>query len=123
LQFGLSEEEYDKALAFQGGVCAICLKPPVTVALGTDHEHASGLTRGFTCMTCNKAIAYLRDSRERALRVAAYLDLPPVTAALGHEVYGRPGRVSRRLRGKEKRILLEKHAAALAALKAKYGRR
>lgn len=122
MQFDLTPEEADQALAYQGGGCAVCRRLPVNTRLGTDHNHATGQTRGFLCWGCNKALSYLRDDPELARRAADYLEHPPVSLALGRDVYGRPGRVSRRMKPKERAELLARHAATLAGLGAGYTR-
>jgi hypothetical protein len=38
--YGITLAEYDEMLEQQGGVCAICHRPPVTVRLSVDHDHA-----------------------------------------------------------------------------------
>lgn len=68
--------------------------------LHVDHRHADGLTRGILCWIHNAAIGKLRDNAEHARRIAAYLDAPPVTSALGRNVYGLTG--SRESGGPEK---------------------
>lgn len=37
--YGITIKEYEERLAQQNGCCAICLKPPATVALSVDHDH------------------------------------------------------------------------------------
>lgn len=76
--FGISIEEYDAILARQGGVCAICRQRPVSKRLAVDHDHATGEVRGLLCSRCNHdLLGALHDSLEVALRVVAYLLLPP----------------------------------------------
>lgn len=49
-QFSITPEEYDLILAEQGGVCAVCKKPPKeNKRLAIDHSHRSGLVRGLLC--------------------------------------------------------------------------
>jgi hypothetical protein len=60
--YGISIEEYNVILAAQGGVCAVCKQPPVTVArrvgmrgggnlvrFSVDHDHVTGAVRGLLC--------------------------------------------------------------------------
>lgn len=37
--YGITIKEYEYRLANQNGCCAICLKPPATLALSVDHDH------------------------------------------------------------------------------------
>lgn len=102
--YGISVSEYAKILEFQKGACFICQKPPVKTALGTDHDHKRGQTRGLLCWNCNKAVAYLIDSVERARRLYDYLASPPAARALGFTPSARVGRSTRKWKTKtEKR--------------------
>lgn len=51
--YGISLEEYDKILEYQGGRCAICRRAPKPgEAFHVDHEHKggpSGPVRGLLC--------------------------------------------------------------------------
>jgi hypothetical protein len=38
--YGVTLANYNEELKKQGGVCKICLRPPVTVSLSVDHDHA-----------------------------------------------------------------------------------
>lgn len=37
--YGITIKEYEERLAQQNGCCAVCLKPPRTLALSVDHDH------------------------------------------------------------------------------------
>ncbi len=52
---GATTELYHILLQHQGGVCAICHKPPTTT-LCLDHHHPSGTPRSLICTGCNAAI-------------------------------------------------------------------
>jgi hypothetical protein len=41
-KYGLSEDEWQKILTRQNGVCAVCEKVPTTGRLCIDHEHVKG---------------------------------------------------------------------------------
>lgn len=62
---GISEAEYERRLAEQGGGCAICGAKPRTRRLHADHRHTGdGAVRGLLCFRCNKylpAAMYLTD--------------------------------------------------------------
>ncbi len=50
----LTEAEYEAMLEAQGGVCALCGRPPTAKqALAPDHDHKTGRVRGLVCWTCN----------------------------------------------------------------------
>lgn len=92
--FHITVEEYEKILALQGGVCAICKLPPKKMRLAVDHDHKTGLIRGLLCSICNRAIARFRDDLERFKACVEYFTTPPATRALGEPRYGLKGRVS-----------------------------
>lgn len=86
--FRLTPEEWDTILEYQGGVCAISGKPPVTVRLSTDHNHRSGLVRGLLSLSMNRGLGYFNDDPVLLRKAADYLENPPAIAALGREVFG-----------------------------------
>lgn len=53
-------------------VCEICARAP-SAALHFDHDHTTGLFRGWLCGACNKALGLFRDDPDRLLAAAAYL--------------------------------------------------
>jgi hypothetical protein len=92
--FNLDAGDYERIVTHQGGVCAICRKPPKTKPLAVDHCHTTGLTRGAACNMCNRALAAFRDNPELLKAAAEYLENPPATKALGAPRYGLRGRVT-----------------------------
>ena len=94
-QHSRSEDQYLAILAFQGGVCALCGKPPQPGKnLHVDHDHAparrgdpacdhphekscSNCWRMLLHRHCNDFFALVRDSQELMLRGAALLNDPP----------------------------------------------
>lgn len=73
-QLGLSLEDYETLLAEQGGVCPICLFPPKTRRLDTDHDHRTGAVRGLLTHRCNQGLQCFNDDPERLRRAADYLE-------------------------------------------------
>lgn len=71
--YGLSEAQYDKMLARQGGTCALCGRPPKTRRLHVEHNHKTKQVRGLTCHFCNRQII-ARNTLQTARRLVAYLD-------------------------------------------------
>lgn len=58
--YGISLTQYERLLEQQGGVCAICGRPPRTrPVLDVDHDHLNGLVRGLLCGNCNRAVGLL----------------------------------------------------------------
>jgi hypothetical protein len=56
--FGITLAEFNTQLARQGGVCAICKKPPEinTRRFCVDHNHSTGVLRGILCSWCNRTL-------------------------------------------------------------------
>lgn len=102
-QYGITAEDYDKILAFQGGGCAICGAPPGKNRLAVDHDHTTGLTRGLLCWRHNAGLQKFGDDADLMENGAYYLRQPPATHALGHESFGRTGRVTNRRPKRRKR--------------------
>ena len=70
-------------LAAQGGVCALCHRPPLAgKTLHVDHDHATGRVRGVLCFTCNNALGDFEDDPGRLRGAASYLEsfIPPCPA-------------------------------------------
>ena len=62
--------------------CPICLRPEIEVrgrggrksgSWCCDHDHVTGLFRGWLCHDCNRGIGALADNPDRILRVLDYL--------------------------------------------------
>ncbi len=88
--YGITLEEYDKILEVQGGVCALCKRPPPSGQhLHIDHQHEqgkSGRLNGLLDMRCNKFIkGNLTVAQVEALY--EYMMNPPAVVALGREVW------------------------------------
>jgi Fe-S cluster biogenesis protein NfuA len=87
--FGITKEEGDLIIEFQGGGC-ICAPwtgyRGQTRALSTDHDHATGVIRGKLCKHCNDLLGRIRDNIEFFRRMMAYLENPPAVRLLGERV-------------------------------------
>lgn len=72
LIYGIDLDEYERMLAVQGGVCAICDQPEKAKnrLLCVDHDHQTGVVRGLLCTRCNTALGSyeLMARNERAMR-------------------------------------------------------
>jgi hypothetical protein len=79
---GITHAEFDRMLAEQHGVCAICgqtetishTRAGTIKALAVDHDHQTGRIRGLLCHRCNVAIGLLREDRDLFAAAVAYLD-------------------------------------------------
>jgi hypothetical protein len=92
--FNVCSEEYETMLLAQNGVCAVTGRASNN-NLHIDHDHDSGLIRGLLSPWANAGLVYFNDNPVLLRAAAAYLESPPATAALGEEVYGVVGRVTR----------------------------
>jgi len=96
--FNLTPDEYDQILEYQGGVCAICGRPPKPgKRLAVDHDHATGHVRGLLDFVCNRRVLGAR-SVDILVKTAAYVTDPPALKALGRNVVanGRPKKKRKR---------------------------
>ena len=71
-RFDLTPEQFLSMEKAQGGVCAICLKPPKKKRLCVDHCHATGKVRGLLCHGCNASLGMLREDPDTIQRLLAY---------------------------------------------------
>jgi hypothetical protein len=83
--YGLTDGEYARLLAFQGGTCAFptCRARGARKRLAVDHDHDTGLPRGLLCVAHNyqllgkfvndlqDALDYLADPPAQRMRRAA----------------------------------------------------
>lgn len=69
--YGLGPEDFQRLLAEQNNVCAICGGGARRLVL--DHDHRTGRVRGILCCVCNLALGSFGDSEEVLVRAAGYL--------------------------------------------------
>lgn len=72
-KYGIDMAEFDRMLAAQGGVCAICGGLSGGRRFHVDHDHTTGAVRGLLCSSCNTAIGHLGDDPNRVAAAATYL--------------------------------------------------
>lgn len=85
--YGITEAQYNAILKYQGGVCAICDKPPKEGRnLQVDHDHKSGLVRGLLCWYCNKKRIGKETDPKLFDYAAMYLRRPPAQDIIGAHV-------------------------------------
>lgn len=89
--YEITVEEYDSILASQGGVCAVCGRPPGSVRLCVDHDHGHAMKHGKRAsvrglihgMPCNRFLV-MKGITPAMLRGAAnYLENPTAPPILG----------------------------------------
>jgi hypothetical protein len=79
LLYGLSLADYERMLAEQGNVCAICgledtaLTRNGTPRLRVDHNHHTGRIRGLLCHLCNTRVGTI-EAHELVAKANAYLE-------------------------------------------------
>jgi Recombination endonuclease VII len=71
-RYGISRADYAALLARQGGVCAICGKPPEKT-LCVDHCHSTGRIRGLLCRKCNFGLGCYAEDQAAMIAALAYL--------------------------------------------------
>ena len=62
--------EYERLLAIQSHVCAICKKTPDKNKLSVDHCHKTGKIRGLLCVKCNSSVVPAVEHHEDLLDIA-----------------------------------------------------
>jgi hypothetical protein len=73
-KYGITLGEYDALLARQGGVCAICRRPPNDeISLHVDHEHGTGRIRGALCVRCNNGLGLFQEDPALFASAVRYL--------------------------------------------------
>lgn len=84
--FGLTLEERDQLIEYQGGGC-ICKDwtgyNGATRSLSTDHDHETGVVRGALCKHCNDLLGRVKDDPRYFQRMIAYLTHPPAVQLFG----------------------------------------
>jgi len=85
--YGITSDQFDQLLAFQGGVCYICKSPPQGKRIMVvDHEHSAGRAgkiRGILCLICNLKFLGREKKSDRFHNAAEYLDDPPAVRLFG----------------------------------------
>jgi hypothetical protein len=85
--FGMTLEDEAAMRAAQGGVCAICGRPPTgkQMVLDIDHDHKTGIIRGLLCGSCNRALGLLKDDVSVLEKAIAYLKAPRAGAPVARK--------------------------------------
>ena len=70
-RYGITSADYDRLVAEQGGLCALCReRAPEHV----DHDHLTGAVRGVLCSCCNQGLGNFRDDAATVRVAADYLE-------------------------------------------------
>lgn len=76
-RYGIQVDDFDRMNDNQGGVCAICRRPPTWEnrrRLSIDHCHTTGTVRGLLCDGCNQGIGRFNDDPNLLREAIAYLE-------------------------------------------------
>lgn len=74
-RYGITQADYDRMLALQGGRCAICATDdPGKKSWCIDHDHDTEAVRGLLCSLCNTGIGNLRDDPDILKSAVSYLE-------------------------------------------------
>ena len=72
-QYGITIDDYDKILADQGNVCAICRGGTSKRHFAVDHNHKSGQIRGLLCARCNRGLSVFMDRIDNLRAAVKYM--------------------------------------------------
>jgi hypothetical protein len=83
-RFGITPQQYDRMLANQNGVCAVCHRPETCRnnwskngeirPLHVDHDHKTGEIRALLCNHCNTTLGSMNEDPERIRALAEYAE-------------------------------------------------
>ncbi len=78
-RYAITLADYHEKVRKQGGVCAICSKPPAggrtsSRSLHVDHCHSTGVIRGLLCSKCNTALGLFDEDKEVVCNALKYLN-------------------------------------------------
>lgn len=71
--YGLTVTDYERELAKQDGLCALCRKPPVAREFVVDHDHETGEFRGLVHFSCNTLLGWLESHAHLVEAAQTYL--------------------------------------------------
>lgn len=96
-RYGITEEDFDKILEFQGGGCAVCGRTNNKRRYHhVDHDHKTMIVRGVLCFRCNVHLLGKLTLAEVEAAVV-YLRDPPAPKVVG-QIYALPEANRRRKR-------------------------
>lgn len=74
-KYGITVEKRRDLIKAQHNCCAICAtSDPGKLGWHVDHNHATNAVRAVLCQSCNKALAFAKDSPELLRKLASYLE-------------------------------------------------
>jgi len=88
-KYGVALSDYERMLAAQGGVCAICGCTEGTQhnrVFHVDHCHSTGRVRGLLCRGCNHVLGHLKDDADKLRKAVEYLEVPQIPELIGRAI-------------------------------------
>lgn len=79
-KFGIPIDEYNRMVAEQNNLCAVCGNPETSTrngvikSLAVDHNHKTGKVRKLLCESCNTVIGKVDENVETLTRMIEYLN-------------------------------------------------
>lgn len=79
-RYGLDRDAVDRIWGWQNGSCAICRNALIFHSASAadtfhvDHDHLTGLVRGFLCADCNVGLGRFKDDARQLRAAADYLE-------------------------------------------------
>lgn len=71
-KYGITIEDFERMLAKQDGLCAICGQVPKDT-MDVDHDHATGKVRALLCHGCNVGLGAFGESQATMSAAIEYL--------------------------------------------------
>lgn len=88
-KYGVALADYERMLAAQDRVCAICGVAEETQhnkVFHVDHCHATGRVRGILCRGCNHVLGHLKDDAGKLRKAITYLEIPQIPELIGRAI-------------------------------------
>lgn len=76
-KLNITEEQYQALLTYQNNQCGACYQDLTNLRRSLDHDHSTGIVRGFLCHKCNLGLGLLRDDPSIILGLFEYLHTTP----------------------------------------------
>jgi hypothetical protein len=76
-KFNITQDDYEKMLQSQDGLCRICHKESnnkVQKHFHVDHNHETGKIRGLLCNKCNMGLGMFNDNKDLIKKAMDYLE-------------------------------------------------
>ena len=102
LNTGLTEETSKLLLEKQNNKCAICCRELVLNIRHLDHDHKTGIARGYLCSRCNNGLGMFDDGIEGLEKAIAYLKEQPAQEFIDYALDIKPQKRDKVIKGEDK---------------------